>query len=86
MIARILYTKDSPTERPAAVFAQELADLRIETELVDADSREGQQLAELYDVLSRPAVLLTRDDGQLVESWQNGLPLADEVSHLAHNR
>lgn len=84
MIAKILYNKNSESQSPAENFAKSLDDLKVNNELVDADSRDGAALAELYDLLSRPAVILLRDDGSVVERWQHSLPLATDVSYLAH--
>ena len=85
MVARILYNQNSPSARQAQDFARELADLRVETELVEANSPEGISLTELYDLASRPAVVLLRNDGQMMERWLHELPLASDVSYLAHS-
>ncbi|MBW3537942.1 hypothetical protein KY386_00440 [Candidatus Parcubacteria bacterium] len=85
MIAKIVYTKGSPHEREAGKLAESLARLRIDSKLVEADSPEGSSICQLYDLVARPAVVLTRDDGTLVERWQGGWPLASEISYLAHS-
>ena len=53
-------------------------------EVIDVDSREGVALASLYDIVSYPAILATRDDGAITKEWQgNDLPLMDEVAFYA---
>jgi hypothetical protein len=53
-------------------------------ELVSLETREGADLAKLYDVTSYPAVLVIEQDGHLMHTWQNGLlPLMDELSAYA---
>lgn len=84
MIALLFYLKDSPAERQMQELARRLDGLQVTARLVDADSVEGIQLAELHDVTARPAVVLARDDGQAVERWQNDLPPAEDISYLAH--
>src|SRR4051812_10810751 len=53
-------------------------------EEVSLETREGADLAKLYDVTRYPAILVIGPDGQLVQLWQNGLlPLMDELSAYA---
>jgi hypothetical protein len=84
MIAKILYTKDAPHEREVDHFIGELAQLRVPTEKVEADSREGIAMTENYDLMQRPALALLRDDGSVVQQWQGELPTTADVSYLAH--
>lgn len=58
-------------EECASIFAKQ----RNKTiELLSLDTKEGAYSAKLYDVVRYPAVLATREDGQLLQLWQ-GLPL-----------
>ena len=87
MIAYLLYNRQTPAEARVNDLARELAALDTQTELLDADSPRGVQLAEHYDVMGRPAVVLMReDDGSPTQVWQgeDQWPTADEVSYLAH--
>jgi hypothetical protein len=84
MIAYIFYTKDTPADRDIQRFTEELERLQVQTKMIEADSREGIELGELYDVMQRPSVVLVRDDGSTVERWQGDLPPVSEVSSLAH--
>lgn len=50
-------------------------------ELVSLDTVEGADIARLYGIVQYPALLVIRDDGQLLKDWQGELlPLMDEVN------
>jgi len=50
-------------------------------ELISLDTVEGADMARLYGILQYPALLVIRDDGQLLKEWQGErLPLMDEVA------
>lgn len=84
MLAYVFFSKDSAHAPEAERFAADLQRRQVEAELIDADSAEGARLTKLYDLMSRPAVALVRQDGTLVEAWQHQLPLSSEVSYYAH--
>lgn len=85
MICYLLYTKNSPEERQVQDLAQQLQKSQVETKLVESDSAEGISISDLYDLTARPAVVLVRGDGSPIERWQDGhLPLATDISYLAH--
>ena len=48
---------------------------------INVDSEEGSNLSRLYEIMSYPALIVTRDqDGQAQNVWQGtGLPSKDEV-------
>ena len=48
--------------------------------LMDVDTREGDSLSRLYDIVSYPTVLVTTDDGQQVRLWHGNLPPTMELS------
>lgn len=56
--------------------------------LMDADSPDGISLAQIYDIMQFPAVLVTDEDGHLQNSWQGDqFPLIGELSYyLPENR
>lgn len=85
MIAYVLYQPNSETETQATAISKQLEELQVPVQLVDGDSVEGIRLNELYDLPARPAIVLVRDDGTMVERWQHQLPLATDISYLAHN-
>ena len=49
-------------------------------ERINSDSSDGASLVELYDAVAYPAVLVLRDDGQMVKMWQGMVPTSDDVS------
>lgn len=54
-------------------------------ELISVDTRQGAELAQVYDVVQYPALLAIKDDGSLVQYWQGDtLPLMDEVASYTH--
>ena len=63
-----------------------LQEAEVDVEMMDADSPGGIGMAETFDILGRPAVLLVRDDETLVRAWQGSdeLPPVSEISYLAH--
>ena len=85
MIAYLLYNGKTQTERTVAELAERLTREQIENELIDADSPRGIQLAEHYDVMGRPAVLLVKGDGSPMQVWQgeDSLPSPSDVAYLA---
>ncbi len=84
MITYIFYTPNNPMEREVNNLVQRLERLQVATKLVDPDRPDGAALAELYDISSRPAAVLARDDGTEVERWTEALPIPEDVSYLAH--
>ena len=65
-------------------LAAELGRLQVESETIEADSRRGADLAETYDITSRPAIVLAAGDGTPIERWQQQLPSPTDISYLAH--
>lgn len=55
-------------------------------EKVSLETREGADLASLYDVTQYPAILVIGPDGVLQKLWQGELlPLMDEVDSYIHD-
>lgn len=82
-----MYRTNSEAESLARNFA---GDFERQTgkklEIMDADSREGVELARLYDIVSYPAILARTGDGVLLQLWQGEpLPRISEVSYYAVN-
>ncbi len=52
----------------------------IKTKDIDVDSREGMNIANLYDIVRYPAIAVITEDGQLINYWQGEiLPTKDEL-------
>lgn len=50
-------------------------------ELLDVDSKQGSQTAQLYDIMQQPAVVALAEDGKLVQCWLGeSMPLMDDVT------
>lgn len=82
MKAVMLYRPNSERARLAEDYVADFARNRHEhLELINIDSQEGSHLAELYGITDNPAILVTREDGQLLQHWQGQyLPLANELA------
>ncbi len=86
MVTYVLYNKGTPAERTAAELVGRLEKEQVAAELLDADSARGIALAESYDILGRPAVVLVKDDGAPVKVWQGPeeVPVVSEIVYWAH--
>ena len=82
----VLYRPNSDHGRKVEEFIENFRS-RSSNERLEAlniDSREGDSMAKLYDVVSYPAVIVLRSDGSLQKCWQGSeLPLIDEVQAYA---
>lgn len=84
MNCTIFYNRSTPDERWAADLAKELSTHGVGAELLDADSQRGIDMAEHYDIMARPAVLISTADGSPFALWQghDQIPLISEIAHL----
>ena len=84
MTTYLLYNRATPNQAQMEALAAQLKPLLVEAELIDADSPRGIQLAENYDILARPAVLLVHGDGSPMQIWAGEqIPLASEIGYMA---
>lgn len=82
MRIRILY---QPKSEHASTAERYVIDFQratgIKPDLINADSPEGSELVRIYDAVQYPAIIVTRDDGQLNKMWQGQpMPLFQEVA------
>ncbi len=81
----MLYRPNSEHARSAEAFVRDFqhqTDKRIE--LVNIDSREGVQMADLYGIVQHPAIIAVDNDGHMQQMWQGAvLPLMNEVAYYA---
>lgn len=75
-----------PNSEHAREVAEYLRDFERQTgatlEEIDPDTREGDHICRLYDIVQYPTIVATDDDGALQTMWQGmPLPLMDEVSY-----
>lgn len=83
----VLYRPQSEFARIVEEFVRDFERTRHQSvKLVSLDTREGADMARLYDVVQYPAIMATQDDGRLLKVWQGEtLPLMDEVAgYLDH--
>ena len=82
MNVQILYHPNSEFSRAVEEYARDFERQRNkQIELISIDTQEGADMARLYDVTSYPAVLATREDGEMLALWQGDhLPLMNEVA------
>jgi len=82
MKAFILYHPSSEHSRSVEDYVHEFERQRHKgIKLISLDRPEGADKARLYDIVQYPALVVVREDGQLVKVWQGDkLPLMDEVA------
>lgn len=81
MKALILYHPNSEHERRVIDYTREFKSRTgKDIELVSLDTPEGSNKARVYDVTAYPALMACKEDGQLLQLWQDEqLPLINEV-------
>lgn len=86
MKVRILYHPVSEHGTEVEDYARDLMRTEsVEAELISLDTREGSEIAKLYDIVRYPAIIVTRDDGQVLQVWADAkLPLMREIAYYAH--
>jgi len=81
-----IFTKDDgPESREALAVGTLLAEEGSEVANLEWDSEEAKTLAQLYDIYSVPAVLVTSDSGLFIELWQGEVPSVSDVRYKANN-
>lgn len=82
MKAFILYHPQSESARKVEEYIRDFERRGTQTiERMSLDTKEGSDKARLYDIVQYPALVVVRDDGQLMKMWQGEqLPLMDEVA------
>jgi len=85
MKIRIIYRPKSDHGRKIEQYAHEFTSrVNLKIDLVDIDTRAGVAEASLYGIVAYPAILVTKEDGELIMSWQGEeLPLMDELASYA---
>lgn len=54
-------------------------------EIINIDSPQGANLAEIYGVMIHPAIIAVKNDGQMQQIWegQDKLPLMNDLAYFA---
>lgn len=79
----LFYRPDSEHEQLVNVFAHDFArETGKSLDLINVDTIEGSEKAQLYDVMSFPAIVAASDEGIMQQIWQGEmLPTINEVSY-----
>jgi hypothetical protein len=85
MKVAILYRSNSETERQVIEFESDYYRLSgRHISMYDVNSREGWEMAKLYDIVQYPAFIAMEDDGKMLQLWQGEkLPLINEVMYYS---
>lgn len=67
-------------------LVREVGERGVSVELIIGDEVRGVELRQMYDVTTRPAALVTMDDGGYVRLWQGHLPSVDELNYVVQGR
>ena len=86
----VLYRPDSELARTIESFLRGLREMHDiddrHLQVLNYDSREGSATANLYDIMSQPAILIVGDDGAYVKHWEGSdLPLQEEVAGYVYS-
>lgn len=78
----ILYHPHSDHARKVEEYANDFQRIKAKPIiLLSLETRQGAEMATLYDIVRYPAVVATRDTGELLKHWEGDeLPLMDEVA------
>lgn len=84
MKAVILYQPNTELESSVEEYVREFGrETGKSIALVDSDSTQGIDIAQLYDIMQFPAIVVFRDDGSFVDSWaeRDKWPTVSELSY-----
>jgi len=70
----------------AQALVQAMDERGVDVQLFVGDEAESVQLRANYDVTTRPAILVTLDDGSYVHMWQGRLPGVAELLYVVQGR
>ncbi len=82
MKALILYHPESEYARVVEEYVHNFSQVNSKTiDLLSLETREGAEMAKVYDIVSYPALMIIDEQGRLQKVWQGAtMPLMDEVS------
>lgn len=84
----VIYRPNSEHAREIEAYLHDFTPMipaNVKTEMINVDTRDGAATAALYDVVSYPGILVTTDDGIMLQSWSGSmLPLMGEVASYLH--
>lgn len=82
MKASILYHPQSEFSRMVEEYSHDFEHFKgTPIELISLETKPGADLAALYGIVKYPALLVRRDNGDLIKHWEGDpLPLMNEVA------
>lgn len=82
MILKVFTRGDYLAEREVIEMGKKLEEDKYCVEYYDLDDADTNQLCEIYDIYSSPAIVITQEDGRIVEKWQTQMPRVGEIKNL----
>lgn len=84
MKVTVLYKPHSDHARAVEDYTRDFTSQTGKTlPVLDAESREGSDMAQLYDIMQFPAIVVSGDDGSVQQLWQGqALPRIGELSYF----
>lgn len=78
----MLYHLESDHNRAVQEFVHDIKQIKnTDVELLSLETRDGADMARLYDIVHYPALLAVSDNGDLIKNWEGlPLPLMDEAA------
>ena len=67
-------------------LVREAGERKLVIQQLIGDDAESVRLRQVYDVTTRPAVLVTLEDGSYVRLWQGSLPTIADLNYVAQGR
>ncbi|MEI8072684.1 MAG: hypothetical protein WCH00_01160 [Candidatus Saccharibacteria bacterium] len=72
-----------PIDESLDLLLNQLQERQVEYSLVDYNDPVQKSTLEVYDILTTPALLITQDDGSVIQLWQGPMPTVDLVINYA---
>lgn len=72
-----------PIDESLDLLLNQLQERQVEYSLVDYNDPVQKSTLEVYDILTTPALLITQDDGSVIQLWQGPMPTVDLVLNYA---
>ena len=79
MKIHLFYRPQTEADLPIETFLKTLGDSAAAIELVNVDTRDGDDLSRLYNIMSYPSLIVATADGLLVKFWHGELPPLSEI-------
>lgn len=67
-------------------LVREAGERGLNVQLYIGDESESVRIRQMYDVTTRPAALVTLEDGSYVQMWQGRLPSVAELNYTVQGR